>query len=289
VRRLIGFGVFAAVMAATGPAWVANAADAPKGGKKGKGEDSQREAQIDYAKKLYGEGVEAMGAKDYDLALTRFREAYRYAPDLHLFTFNIASAAELSGDCGTARTYYTMFLDLVPEHPERDAARKTLEKLQETCPYSEEGTAVEIIKQDESTERKESRANVEEERVLQEAFDAIDRAARMYGAIASAKGGAQPFKRVGNAKKRHRKRVRKLFKSHGLELRTADEDASVPMPSSLDEACNAAASLEKKSGRVFTEVTELIDTREMWRVMNRYRRASEGRFRNAFQNSCPKS
>ncbi len=251
-------------------------------------DDKAKKAQIDYAKQLYGEGVAAMEAKDFDTALVKFKEAYRYAPELHLFTYNIGAAAEGSGDCYTARTYYTMFLDLVPEHPERDNVRKTVERLVEQCPEAPQ--SVEVISHTDDTKKKEH-AEQEGEDSLREAFEAVEKAAAMYTAVASGNGGAQPFKRIGAAKQRHRKRMLKLFDSHGMTPKPPSEggDDDTFVPDSLSEACNAAASHEKKSARLFEEAANAIGTREMWRVMNRYRRAADGRYRNAFQESCPKT
>lgn len=249
-------------------------------------DEETKKAQIEYAKELYGEGVEAMNAKDYDTALTKFQEAYRYAPELHLFTFNIGAAAEGAGNCSTARTYYTMFLDLVPEHPERNNVRKKVERMVEECPEAPQSVEVISKADDKKKDKQEEQAG---EDALREAFVAVEKGEAMYKAVAAKNGGAQPFKRIGNAKARHRKRMAKLFDSHGMTHKPPGEgEDKAFVPSSLEEACNAAASHEKKSARLFEEVTNAIDTREMWRVMNRYRRASEGRFRNAFQNSCPR-
>ena len=48
---------------------------------------------IDEAKKVYGEAMKALDAKDYTTATMKFEYAYRLAPDKHLFNYNIASAA----------------------------------------------------------------------------------------------------------------------------------------------------------------------------------------------------
>jgi rubrerythrin len=281
VQRVLLTIVLLAVAGTSGPA----AAAAPS--------EKERKAQVDYAKKLYGEGVAAMEAKDFTTALARFKDAYRYAPDLHLFTYNIAAAAEAAGDCSTARTYYTMFLDLVPEHPERQTVRATVERMVKECPYEPQATA-EIVSPEsvDNKKRAADREDEEAERALREAFEAVEKAVELYSAVASRNGGAQPFKRVAAAKKRHHKRMLKLFASHDLKPAPEDEDEAEKgafVPETVKEACNVAASHEKKSARLFEEVTNVIDTREMWRVMNRYRRASDGRFRNAFENACPKS
>lgn len=264
------------------------ASAAPKK-KKGGGEKDLAAQQLDYAKQLYGEGMAAMEAKDYSTAVVKFKEAYRYAPDKHLFTYNIASAAELSGNCQEARTYFQMFVDLVPEHPELGAAEKTLARLNKDCasdPETVEKVTI-VDKKDRAKERKE----IEAEAALQAALDHARKGARMYAEVAARNGGAQPFKRVAAAKKRHVKRILKLFASHGAnpgETSEGGDDGQAFVPGSLGEACSAGASLEKRTARIYEEVIGHYDTREMYRVMNRLSRQADNRLRPGFQESCPK-
>jgi tetratricopeptide (TPR) repeat protein len=82
--------------------------------------------QIAYAKQLYGEGVTALEAANYPLAVQKFEEAYRYAPNLHVFNFNIGTAAHSAGDCAKAKLAFQRFLDLVPAHAERKTAQEKL-------------------------------------------------------------------------------------------------------------------------------------------------------------------
>jgi tetratricopeptide (TPR) repeat protein len=82
--------------------------------------------QLAYAKEQYAAGVTAMEAKNYTEAVTRFEEAYRYAPDKHAFNFNIGEAALAAGDCAKARSAYESFLRLTPGHPETDTAKQRL-------------------------------------------------------------------------------------------------------------------------------------------------------------------
>jgi rubrerythrin len=260
--------------------------------KKKKGADEPKDLasqQLDYAKQLYGEGMTAMEAKDYSTAVVKFKEAYRYAPDKHLFTYNIASAAELAGDCQGARTYYQMFVDLVPEHPEHATAEKTLKRLNEECASDPE--TVEKVTVVDKKERAKERSAIEAENALQAALDAARKGARMYAEVAGRNGGAQPFKRTAAAKKRHVKRILKLFASHDVEPRDTPEggdDGEAFVPDSLGDACRAGASLEKKTARVYEDVIGHFDTREMYRVMNRLSRQADNRLRPAFQESCPK-
>lgn len=270
------------VVAASAPA-----SAAPK--KKKGGEKDLATQQLDYAKQLYGEGLEAMNAKNYSTAVVKFKEAYRYAPDKHLFTYNIASASELAGNCQEARTYYQMFVDLVPDHPEHAAAQKTLKRLNEECAYDPE--TVEKVTVVDKKERAKAREQIEAENALQAALDHARKGARMYAEVASRNGGAQPFKRVAAAKKRHVKRILKLFSSHGVEPRETVEggdDGEAFVPDSLGQACGAGASLEKRTARAYEEVLEYYDTREMYRVMNRLSRQADNRLRPAFQENCPK-
>lgn len=79
------------------------------------------------AKKLYGEGEEALAAEDPATALMKFEQAYNdYAPNLHLFNFNIGIAAHQLGDCVKAKAAFGRFLDLVSEHPARGQAQEKL-------------------------------------------------------------------------------------------------------------------------------------------------------------------
>jgi tetratricopeptide (TPR) repeat protein len=83
--------------------------------------------KMERAKALYGEADAAFQAGDYTTALAKFEEAYNfYAPQLHLFNFNIGSAAYELGDCVKAKTAFQRFLDLVPDHPERGTAQEKL-------------------------------------------------------------------------------------------------------------------------------------------------------------------
>ncbi len=83
--------------------------------------------KMDRAKALYGEADAAFNAGDYATALAKFEEAYNYyAPQLHLFNFNIGAAAYELGDCVKAKTAFQRFLDLVPDNPERGTAQEKL-------------------------------------------------------------------------------------------------------------------------------------------------------------------
>ena len=91
--------------------------------------------RMERAKALFGDGQAAFDSGDFNSALQQWEEAYNvYAPQLHLFNFNIGQAAFELGDCVKAKTAYQRFLDLVPEHPSRgDAQQRLLEIERSGC------------------------------------------------------------------------------------------------------------------------------------------------------------
>ncbi len=83
------------------------------------------------AKSLFQEGNAAMEAGDYNTALSKYEQAYgTYAPNLHIFNFNIGSAAKAGGDCVKAKQAFQRFLDLVPEHQERKTAQEAIAEME---------------------------------------------------------------------------------------------------------------------------------------------------------------
>jgi len=82
------------------------------------------EEKLERAKALYAEGNAALDNGDPYTALAKFEDAYfTYAPNLHVFNFNIGIAALDSGDCVKAKQAFQRFLDLVPEHDQRSTAQ----------------------------------------------------------------------------------------------------------------------------------------------------------------------
>jgi tetratricopeptide (TPR) repeat protein len=238
--------------------------------------------QMEYAKQLYEQGVAAMDAKDYDEALRLFGDAYRYAPQLHLFNFNIGNAAELAGDCQRARTAFRMFLDLVPEHPERGAVQVKLDELTRDCPYDVESQETVSI---ESRERRDSsRAEQEAERALQSALDELRISISLYQKISAQHPSATVVKRILAKKRRHEKRMVKLFANHGVEV-PSPREYEKPIPDALSQACAKAVAQEKKNAAAFEATLDHFDSRELWRVMNRFTRHAERRDRPRFE-SC---
>jgi hypothetical protein len=98
-------------------------------------DDMSEDDRMAQAKSLFGAGQESFDSGDFNGALAQWEEAYNvYAPQLHLFNFNIAQAAFELGDCVKAKTAYQRFLDLVPEHPSRgDAQARLLEIERSGC------------------------------------------------------------------------------------------------------------------------------------------------------------
>ena len=85
------------------------------------------EQKLERAKQLYGEADAAFQGGNFADALTKFEEAYNvYAPNFHVFNFNIGLSAYELGDCAKAKTAFQRFLDLVSDHPSRGEAQQKL-------------------------------------------------------------------------------------------------------------------------------------------------------------------
>ena len=242
--------------------------------------DDLKQQQTDYAKQLYEQGVAAMDAKNYDEALRLFSEAYRYAPSLHLFNFNIGNAAELAGNCQRARAAFQMFLDLVPEHAERGAVQTKLDALARDCPYDAESN--ETVSGETRGKRDQSRAEQEAERSLQTALDELRKSISLYQKVLAEHPNASTFKSILAKKRRHETRLLKLFASYDVEVPSAREYEGT-IPDAVQQACAKAASQEKKNSAAFEEVREHFESREVWRVMNRLARHAERRDRPRFE------
>lgn len=242
--------------------------------------------QLEYSKKLYGEGEAAMAAEDYALALEKFKEGYRYAPNLHMFTFNIASAADAMDDCRTAQAYYQMFVDLVPKHAKRKAAKQRLATLSEQCrsdPETEtlntppaEGEAPEA-----DSHSRMSRAQREALRAMNGALAELRAAQRTYETAKQRYPQVKAFARAARRKKRHFKRLRKVAVELGVKL----EDPGAPeikVADTAKQACREAESQEKRIVSLMEAVLEHYDAPKAYRVGNQILRAADRRDRMAF-------
>lgn len=242
--------------------------------------------QLEYSKKLYGEGEAAMAAEDYALALQKFKEGYRYAPNLHMFTFNIASAADAMDDCRTAQTYYQMFVDRVPKHGKRKTAKKRLATLTEQCRFDPETEALNTTPAEGETpssgaSQRMSRTQREALRAMNGALTELHKAQRTYETAKQRYPKVKAFARAARRKKKHLKRLRKVAIELGVEL----EDPGPPeidVADTAKRACREAKSQEKRIASEIDEVLEHYDTPKAYRVGNQILNAAERRDRMAF-------
>jgi len=198
--------------------------------------------QLAYSKQMFAEGETAMKAGDHATALAKYQEGYRYAPHLHVFTYSIGAAAEAMGDCRTAFSYYGMFLDLVPEHPQREAVQKKHEALAKSCRAEEAPESIETdTEQPKHTRDRGKREGIE---ALSEAMAELGAAQRLYAAVAGRFPDA-PFKRAAKRKKKDEKRMRKLVTKLAVQLETS-EPPEADAGSTVKEACREAVRLEHR-------------------------------------------
>lgn len=235
------------------------------------------------AKKLYAEGDKALAAKSYTEAMQKFEQAYGLAPDKHLFNYNIAVAAELLGDCDKARRHYQMFIDLVPEHPERKKVSAKLAKLAKTCVVDDESTAV--ISPGERRKRDADRAKLAANRTLETAWQQTRDAAALYAAIAG-KFDAPPFRHMAAVRKRWAKKLAKLSAEIGVELEAADGTPEVP--GSIEGACRKGVGTEKRNAEAYAAALEVFDDAKLTRALARYERRAADRDAPMFESNCPR-
>jgi hypothetical protein len=240
---------------------------------------------LDQAKKLYGEAMAAMEAKDFATATTKFEGAYQFAPDKHAFNYNIASAAELAGDCRKAQNHYKMFLDLVPKHEARASAQKTLLKLQKTCIHDDETT--EQLTAENQEERATKRVVEEGDRAIFEALEETQWSARYYAAVAAQHGGKQPFKSLAKTKARQAKRIEKLISDHDIPGQPR-EGEKISVPDDIDDACQRGVSQESRNATLYDKVFDLFEDKDIVRIMNRYASKAELRHMPMFRDNCPR-
>ncbi len=255
-------------------------------GPKGDGAKVTKE-QLEYSKQMFGEGEAAMEAGDYATALAKYKEGYRYAPHLHIFTFNIASAADSMDDCRTAMTYFQMFVDLVPKHPSLKEANKRLAELKESCQVDSETVDLGPAKDDETPDAggggrgKESREERESRRIMNEALRELKTATIRYERSKALHPKVAAFGRALRKKKKHHKRLLKLAKEEGVKLEQA-ETPDVQVGSSPKQACGEAESQEKRIINAMEAVLERYESDKMYRLGNKIRNRAERRDKLAF-------
>lgn len=232
------------------------------------------EAALEYSKQLYAEGEAAMQAGKYEDAFIKFQTGYRYAPDLHIFTYNIASAADAAGNCSAAQTWFQRFLDLVPKHPERETAKKRLEELKTQCePLGVLQPTFEVQQPVASPDRK-SRSEVEAERAFNDAFFELVRAMVIYRTHFNRHKQTRVLVRAARRKKLQAKRMRKLLVSHGVEV-DEFEAPKAEAATTIKDACREARAEENKVKAALDAVLEWYDTKEAYRVVRRFTWFSE--------------
>ncbi|SFE28798.1 hypothetical protein SAMN02745121_03725 [Nannocystis exedens] len=89
-----------------------------------------QEERLTWAKKLFGEAKAAHDREDYYNSVIRFEQAYAFAPDKHIFAFNIGQDAWELKDCARVKQYLELFL--VKEQNNADLRKKAQDLLQKS-------------------------------------------------------------------------------------------------------------------------------------------------------------
>lgn len=84
--------------------------------------------RLNWAKKLFSEAKAAHDREDFYNSVIRFEQAYAFAPDKHIFAFNIGQDAWELKDCARVKQYLEAFL--VKEQNNADLRKKAQELLQ---------------------------------------------------------------------------------------------------------------------------------------------------------------
>lgn len=84
--------------------------------------------RLEWAKRLFKEAKEAHDREDFYNSVIRFEQAYSFAPDKHIFAFNIGQDAWELKDCARVKQYLELFL--VKEQNNADLRKKAQELLQ---------------------------------------------------------------------------------------------------------------------------------------------------------------
>jgi hypothetical protein len=85
------------------------------------------EEKLKWAKKLFGEATAAHDAEDFYNSVIKFEQAYTFAPDKHIFAYNIGQDAWELRDCARVKQYLELFL--IKETAKEDLRKKAQELL----------------------------------------------------------------------------------------------------------------------------------------------------------------
>ncbi len=104
----------------------------PPGGKAGADQPHDpdtisAEEKLKWAKKLFGEATAAHDSEDFYNSVVKFEQAYRFAPDKHIFAYNIGQDAWELRDCARVKQYLELFL--IKETAKEDLRKKAQELL----------------------------------------------------------------------------------------------------------------------------------------------------------------
>jgi len=85
------------------------------------------EEKLKWAKKLFGEATAAHDSEDFYNSVIKFEQAYTFAPDKHIFAYNIGQDAWELRDCARVKQYLELFL--IKETAKEDLRKKAQELL----------------------------------------------------------------------------------------------------------------------------------------------------------------
>jgi tetratricopeptide (TPR) repeat protein len=260
----------------------------------GPSEEELRKQQIEYAKKLFAEGTQAMMDGEYKTALEKFQVAYRYAPDKHVFNFNIGMAALLAGDCNYAKASFEYFLTTVKKHPERKTAKQKLAEIaasgcaEEAAPEPEEEEEEDAFEAAPRGSLKDRELEADERRRRQTVYDALEElrtSAALYRRLVKKHGRKRPFPAVARYKERKQEKLVELLKELGWDV-PAPEVVTVELPDDIRAACDEAVEREQEAAKEYEKIAEEFDDLDIYRMFTRLERRASGRHTRVFQR-CP--
>ncbi|MCP5064945.1 MAG: hypothetical protein GY946_00135 [bacterium] len=229
-----------------------------------------REAQLEYAKEMYGQGIDALERGDPAAAVAAFEEAYRYAPDRHVFNFNIGAAAIEADDCGRAMAAFESFLSLVPEHPERRTAAEHVVALRQTgcSPKIDVEMELELEPDEPAPPVSDDDSPISghgvvtsqgrnERSVLYPALKELREAVAFYERTAESHKKARGFRRVIKKKKVDVEDMELLIKGLGHPV-PAPEDLPKGAKQGDRRVCARAARRESRQFRAFEDAADVV-------------------------------